>query len=58
MEMKRRLGKDKEFFVCLFPNDAQYRHLFSFQANFENLPVMTWQTYKRQSFSFELQEAL
>ena len=58
MEMKRRLGKDKEFFVCLFPNDVQYRQLFSFQANFEALPTMTWQTYKRQSFSFELQEAL
>lgn len=59
LEAKRLLGLDREFFVSLMPIDLQYRHLFSFRANFAQLSRMTWQTYLRQSFdTVELQEAL
>ena len=58
MEMQRRLGKDREFFVCLFPNNLQYRTLFSFQANFESLSQFTWKNYARQAIQFQLTESL
>jgi hypothetical protein len=59
LEAKRLLGLDREFFVSLMPQDFQYRHLFSFRANFAQLSRMTWQTYQRQSWdTIELQEAL
>ncbi|KAF0234077.1 MAG: hypothetical protein FD177_989 [Desulfovibrionaceae bacterium] len=59
LEAKRLLGLDREFFVSLMPQDNQYRHLFSFRANFAALSRMTWQTYLRQSWNtIEIQEAL
>lgn len=59
LEMKRLMGKDREFFVSLMPLNLQYRQLVSFQANFEALSRMTFSTYKLHGFdTFELQEAL
>lgn len=60
-EMIRRLGKDRELFVSLFPFDLQYRQKFSFRAYFNvdsDLPRMTFKNSLRQAFQFDLMEAL
>ena len=58
LELDRRMGIDRDMFVCLFPDDLGNRQYYSFQCTLNDLSRVTWESFNSRAKTSELRESI